>query len=116
MPPYWSLGFHLCRYGYNTMDNLRTVHQRMVANQIPQDTQWNDIDYMDQHKDFTIDPNQFGDLPKFVDDLRSKGMHYILMLVSKKMKWVQPLVKNLVSRTEIFPITQYAHNVFITSI
>ena len=82
MPPYWSLGFHLCRYGYNTMDNLLKVNQRMVANQIPQDTQWNDIDYMNQHLDFTIDPNNFGALPAFVDKLRSEGMHYILMAVS----------------------------------
>ena len=82
MPPYWSLGFHLCRYGYNTMDNLLKVNQRMVANQIPQDTQWNDIDYMNQHLDFTIDPNNFGGLPAFVDKLRSQGMHYILMAVS----------------------------------
>lgn len=25
MPPYWALGFHLCRYGYNTIDNLKDV-------------------------------------------------------------------------------------------
>lgn len=80
MPPYWSLGFHLCRYGYNTMDNLLKVHRRMVDNEIPQDTQWNDIDYMDQHKDFTIDPKNFADLPNFVNEMKSKGMHYILML------------------------------------
>ncbi|XP_066934983.1 lysosomal alpha-glucosidase-like [Clytia hemisphaerica] len=79
MPPYWSLGFHLCRYGYNTMDNLLKVHQRMVDNQIPQDTQWNDIDYMNSHLDFTIDPTNFADLPSFSQKLRSSGMHYILM-------------------------------------
>jgi len=83
MPPYWSLGFHLCRYGYNTMDNLRKVNQRMIDNKIPQDTQWNDIDYMNSHKDWTIDPTNFGDLPKFADSLRAKGMHYILMAVSQ---------------------------------
>jgi hypothetical protein len=25
MPPFWSLGFHLCRYGYNTIDNMLTM-------------------------------------------------------------------------------------------
>jgi len=28
MPPYWSLGFHLCRYGYNSADNLKKVIAR----------------------------------------------------------------------------------------
>jgi len=28
MPPYWSLGFHLSRYGYNSADNLKTVINR----------------------------------------------------------------------------------------
>ena len=61
------------------------VHQRMVDNQIPQDTQWNDIDYMNSHLDFTIDPNNFGDLPAFAEKLRSSGMHYILMAVRSEL-------------------------------
>ena len=28
IPPYWSLGFHLCRYGYNSATNLKTVINR----------------------------------------------------------------------------------------
>lgn len=27
MPPFWSLGFHLCRYGYESIENLRKVIQ-----------------------------------------------------------------------------------------
>lgn len=25
MPPYWALGFHQCRYGYNTLHDLKDV-------------------------------------------------------------------------------------------
>jgi len=79
MPPYWALGFQLCRYGYNSLDNMKMVRKRMQENQIPQDVQWNDIDYMQDHLDFTYDINKFKGLPEFVDELHGKGMHYVLM-------------------------------------
>ena len=79
MPPYWALGFHLCRWGYNNLTNMKAVRARMLANQIPQDVQWNDIDYMKDQKDFTIDPKNFGQLSEFVDELHAEGMHYVLM-------------------------------------
>jgi len=28
MPPYWALGFHLSKYGYNSADNLKKVINR----------------------------------------------------------------------------------------
>lgn len=38
--------------------------------------QWNDIDYMDEYRDFTYNKAKFAGLPEFVDDLHSKGMHF----------------------------------------
>ncbi|VDI64771.1 lysosomal alpha-glucosidase [Mytilus galloprovincialis] len=77
MPPYWSLGFHLCRWGYTNTANLRLIIDDMRKKQIPYDTQWVDIDYMDSYKDWTLDPNNFNDLPNLVNDLHSYGMHFI---------------------------------------
>lgn len=37
-PPYWSLGFQLCRYGYGNVSRVRTVLAEMRAYDIPQVT------------------------------------------------------------------------------
>jgi len=80
MPPYWSLGFHLCRWGYGTIEQMEKVDKRMEDNQIPLDTQWNDIEYMDKYLDFTIDSNKWKGLPQYVDSLHKKGMHYVMII------------------------------------
>ena len=35
MPPYWSLGFHLCRWGYTTTNATRNVAQHMHSANFP---------------------------------------------------------------------------------
>ena len=35
MPPYWALGFHLCRYGYGSSEKLKAVIERNRAIDIP---------------------------------------------------------------------------------
>lgn len=37
-PPYWALGWHQCRYGYNTLQDVKTVVAMYAQNQIPLDT------------------------------------------------------------------------------
>ena len=43
LPPYWALGFHLCRWGYMTLQRTQEVNDNMRAAGLPQDVQWNDI-------------------------------------------------------------------------
>ena len=35
MPPYWSLGFHLCRFGYASLEKTKQVWNRTRAARIP---------------------------------------------------------------------------------
>jgi len=35
LPPYWALGFHLCRWGYGGLDGMKKVIQRMRDAQMP---------------------------------------------------------------------------------
>ncbi|XP_022104698.1 maltase-glucoamylase, intestinal-like [Acanthaster planci] len=79
MPPYWALGFQLCRYGYNSLDRVKEVVAGMRKYDIPLDIQYGDIDYMDRQMDFTIGQNYQG-LGDFVDELKANGTHYIIIL------------------------------------
>ncbi|RWS18316.1 lysosomal alpha-glucosidase-like protein, partial [Leptotrombidium deliense] len=69
LPPYWSLGFHLCRYNYSSTEIIRQTWKRTIDAGIPLDAQWNDIDYMDNYKDFTYDPIKYKGLPDFIKEL-----------------------------------------------
>uniref|UniRef100_A0A674MZW2 Lysosomal alpha-glucosidase n=1 Tax=Takifugu rubripes TaxID=31033 RepID=A0A674MZW2_TAKRU len=84
MPPYWSLGFHLCRWGYTTTNATREVVQRMRDAEFPMDVQWNDLDYAYKRRVFTLDPLRFGDLPEMVEEFHMRGLRYILILVGQR--------------------------------
>ncbi|GAB6023975.1 hypothetical protein CHUAL_008703 [Chamberlinius hualienensis] len=77
LPPYWSLGFHLCRFNYGTAEQTRAVWKRTRDAGIPFDVQWNDLDYMQIRRDFTVDEEKFGNLTGLVYDIHSVGMHYV---------------------------------------
>ncbi|XP_004709306.1 lysosomal alpha-glucosidase isoform X2 [Echinops telfairi] len=80
MPPYWGLGFHLCRWGYSSTAITRQVAQNMTAARFPLDVQWNDVDYMDGRRDFTFNQDSFADLPALVQELHQGGRRYIMIV------------------------------------
>ncbi|XP_028723035.1 sucrase-isomaltase, intestinal [Peromyscus leucopus] len=79
MPPYWALGFQLCRYGYRNTSEIEQLYNDMVDKKIPYDVQYTDINYMERQLDFTIG-ERFTTLPQFVDRIRNEGMKYIIIL------------------------------------
>ncbi|XP_026027463.1 lysosomal alpha-glucosidase isoform X2 [Astatotilapia calliptera] len=80
MPVYWALGYHLCRWGYYTSNSTWEVVKSMRNYGIPQDVQWNDIDYMDKFMDFTYESKKFDTLPELVRDLHAHNQRYVMIL------------------------------------
>ncbi|KAJ3520256.1 hypothetical protein NMY22_g12836 [Coprinellus aureogranulatus] len=79
--PYWSLGFHQCRFGYKNYVDVANVISSYEAAGIPLETMWTDIDYMQDRLIFTVDPQYFplNRVREIVSHLHSKGQKYIVM-------------------------------------
>ncbi len=75
MPPTWSIGFHQCRWGYTDIAAVQAVVDAYAAHQLPLDTMWTDIDYMQNYLDFTTDSVHFpvDKLQTFISELHAKG-------------------------------------------
>ena len=79
MPPFWSLGFHLSRFGYQNLSNLERTYQRTKEAAIPYDVQWTDIDLFQANNDFTYDHQRFSGMPTFIEQLHSEGRRFVPM-------------------------------------
>ena len=79
LPPFFSIGWNQCRYGYTSTDNLKEVYENYTAADFPMDTLWSDIDYMHKYRDFTFDNNgSYAGLDSFVKDtLHANDKHYV---------------------------------------
>ncbi|CAG8451062.1 6860_t:CDS:2 [Ambispora leptoticha] len=57
--PYWSLGFHQCRWGYTNIEKIDEIVSQYEKAKIPMEVVWIDLDYMDAYKVFTFHPEHF---------------------------------------------------------
>ncbi|KAI3404710.2 hypothetical protein KGF56_002478 [Candida oxycetoniae] len=79
MQPYWALGYHQSRWGYATLKELKTVVENFKKFDIPLETIWTDIDYMDNYKDYTTDPVRYpaAEFKDFLLELHNNSQHYV---------------------------------------
>jgi alpha-glucosidase len=80
MPPLWSLGNQQCRYSYETADKLREIARHFRERDIPCDTLYLDIDYMDGYRVFTWNEERFPEPEKLIAELREQGFNLVTIV------------------------------------
>jgi len=77
VPPKWGFGYQQCRWSYETADDIRRIGKEMREANIPCDTIYLDIDYMERFKDFTTCDDKFPDFENFVSEMKDQGFRLI---------------------------------------
>ncbi|VDM38291.1 unnamed protein product [Toxocara canis] len=99
LPPYWALGFQICKYGYKNLAELKNVITEVQNAGIPIDVVYADIDYMNRYQDFTTGAG-WEELPSFAQQLHAQNMHMILIFEPALQVDGEPFSRGLASNAK----------------
>ena len=80
LPPYWALGLHQSRYGFNNFSNFKNTYDNYIKYKLPLDTMWGDIDTMNNYQVFTVGDN-FQQLPDFINEIKSNNHSHFIPII-----------------------------------
>ena len=80
MPPKWALGYHQCRWSYESEDVVRQIAKEFRDRLIPCDVIHLDIDYMNGYRVFTWSPKRFPNPAQLVGDLAKDGFKTVTII------------------------------------
>lgn len=80
VPPLWSIGYHQCRWGYETEADFVALKQDFAKFGIPVSAFWYDIDYMDGYRVFTWDEVDFPAPGAFNAGLKESGIRTVTII------------------------------------
>ena len=75
--PKWAFGYGQSRWSYMSEDEIREVVRKHRELQIPLDSVYLDIDYMDRYKDFTLNNETFPDFADFNQEMKEDHIHLV---------------------------------------
>ena len=77
IPPRWAFGYGQSRWSYMNEQEVREVADRYDSLDIPIDSIYLDIDYMDNYKDFTVSDERFPDFGTFTAEMADRNIHLV---------------------------------------
>lgn len=80
LPPKWALGYHQCRWSYESETVVRQLAQEFRTRRIPCDVIHLDIDYMDGYRVFSWSPKRFPNPAKLIGDLTQAGFKAVTII------------------------------------
>ena len=80
LPQLWTLGYQQCRWSYAPKERLMEVAKAFREKDIPCDTLYLDIDYMDGYRVFTWDNNKFDNPKEILNELKNIGFKVVTII------------------------------------
>lgn len=75
--PLWGFGYGQSRWGYRAAEDIENVVRNHRDNDLPLDSVYLDIDYMEDFKDFTVSSERFPNFADFVKKMKKENIHLI---------------------------------------
>ena len=80
LPQLWTLGYHQCRWGYESAKDIRTVAKAMREYGIPCESVQYDIDYMEGYRVFTWDDKEYEPAGQLIKELEQDGFKAVCII------------------------------------
>ncbi|MFD3158157.1 glycoside hydrolase family 31 protein [Haloimpatiens sp. FM7330] len=80
MPPMWTLGYQQCRWSYYPQSEVLNLTKTFREKDIPCDTIYLDIDYMDAYRVFTWDNQRFPNYKGMINELHDNGFKLVTII------------------------------------
>ena len=80
LPPRWALGYHQCRWSYNSETEVRELVKQFRDRRIPCDVIHLDIDYMQGFRVFTWNQKRFPNPKKLIEELKKQGIKVVTII------------------------------------
>jgi len=80
LPPKWALGYHQCRWSYESETVVNELAQEFRKRQIPCDVIHLDIDYMQGYRVFTWSQKRFPNPQELIANLKANGFKVVTIV------------------------------------